>query len=167
MPCVRYDVSHDTKCLRIQIAATPVKGGCSQYKTPSSSCSAISCRRAMVGAQLSDLITAWVWTPELKKSRLKVMHHHSSDCKAIVDESGLGDADQCMHPRTPQLLEKTASGPKCAALQHLYQALPRHPAHNPAADSSKARPSLSAQQRTDFNLRMQQHLFEHMLLVDT
>lgn len=89
------------------------------------------------------------------------MHNHSSDCKVIVDESGWADANLCMHPRTPQLLEKTVSSPRCAVLQHLYQALPRHPAHIPGADSSKARPSLSAQQGTDANLRLQKHLSEH------
>ena len=66
-----------------------------------------------------------------------------------------------MHPRTPQLLEKTASGPRCAALQHLYQALSRHPVHTQAIDLLKAKLSLPAGKGTDVNLRMQQHLSEH------
>lgn len=58
MPCVRHDVLLGGLCLRIQIAAAPVKKAAVSTKHPVPSCSAISCRRAMVGAQLSDLITA-------------------------------------------------------------------------------------------------------------
>lgn len=34
MPCIEYDVIHGIKCLRIQIAAAPVKGAAVSTKHP-------------------------------------------------------------------------------------------------------------------------------------